>query len=270
MKIFDTHTHYMDERYDTDRYKILEFIKLNNVSDILLISADMSELEKNISLINDENIKKNKDIYPNIYMGIGMHPDELPRYSPDSNDGVDFFNKLNDYFNEKVLTIGEFGLDYYGDKDSDNKDNQKKWFIEFLNFAKEKKLPINVHSRDAANDTYEIIKEYGKGLTGIIHCYSYDGELAKKFVDLGFLIGVGGVVTFKNGKKLKETVSKISLECIVTETDCPYLSPEPHRGERNNSSYIKYVIEEIANIKNIDIETVGKQVYNNALKVYNC
>lgn len=270
MKIFDTHTHYSDEKYDSDRYSILEFIKSNNVFDILLISANMDEIISNNNLINDIHIINNTKIYPNIYTSVGIHPDEIPEFDPNSNEGKIFFDKINSYINDKVLTIGEIGLDYHEKKDTQIIENQKKWFIEFLNFAKEKKLPVNIHSRDASIDTYEIIKNYGKGLTGIIHCYSYDKELAKKFVELGFLIGVGGVVTFKNGKKLKETVDEIPLEYIVSETDCPYLSPEPHRGERNNSSYIQYVLKEIANIKHLDFDFVCEKVYENALRVYNC
>ena len=161
------------------------------------------------------------------------------------------------------------GLDYYGDhKGKEDYELQKKWFIAEINLAKKLDLPIVVHSRDACKDTLDIIKTYAKGLTGIIHCFSYEKEVALEYVDMGYCIGVGGVVTFKNGRKLKEVVEAIPIENIVAETDAPWLTPMPYRGKRNESDYIKYVIEEIAKIKNIDVETTAEVLYNNALEVY--
>ena len=169
--------------------------------------------------------------------------------------------------NTKVVAIGEIGLDYYGE----NKDSelQKKWFRRQLRLAKELNLPVNVHSRDAAYDTMSVLKEEEfKGLRGIIHCFSYSLEMAREYVDMGYYIGVGGVVTFKNGKKLQSIVEDIPLERIVLETDCPYLSPVPYRGRRNSSLYLTYVIDKIADIRNIKYEEVEKVTYENALKVY--
>ena len=136
---------------------------------------------------------------------------------------------------------------------------QKKWFIRQLELARELDLPVLIHSREAAADTMEIMKEHAKGLSGVIHCYSYSKEMAQEYIKMGFYIGVGGVVTFKNAKKLKEVVENIPLTSIVLETDCPYMAPEPNRGKRNNSAYIRYVAEKIAELKGITYEEVVEQ-----------
>ena len=164
------------------------------------------------------------------------------------------------------MAVGEIGLDYHWDVEP--RDVQKHWFVRQIELARKLNLPINVHSRDAAEDTFNIIKEHAQGLKGIIHCFSGSKELAVEYVKLGFHIGVGGVVTFKNGKKMKQVVEAIPLEWIVLETDCPYLAPEPHRGKRNNSSYIKHMAEKIAEIKGLTTEEVLEQTNKNAKAVY--
>ena len=177
------------------------------------------------------------------------------------------FAHMNDLLkNEKVVAVGEIGLDYYWDNESH--DTQKKWFIRQLELARESNLPVNIHSREAAQDTMEIVKEHGRGLKGVIHCYSYSKEMALEYVKLGYYIGVGGVVTFKNAKRLKDTVEAIPLTAVVLETDCPYLAPEPYRGRRNNSTYIKYMAEEIARIKGVTGEEVVQQTEANARSLY--
>lgn len=145
---------------------------------------------------------------------------------------------------------------------------QKKWFIRQLELARELDLPVLIHSREAAADTMEIMKEHAKGLSGVIHCYSYSKEMAQEYIKMGFYIGVGGVVTFKNAKKLKEVVENIPLTSIVLETDCPYMAPEPNRGKRNNSAYICYVAEKIAELKGITYEEVVEQTEKNARDMY--
>ena len=162
--------------------------------------------------------------------------------------------------------VGEIGLDYYWDEPE--REKQQYWFRRQLALARETGLPVVIHSRDAAEDTMEIMKEHAKGLGGIIHCFSYSREMAKEYVKMGFSIGVGGVVTFKNGRKLKEIVKEIPLEKLVLETDCPYLAPEPNRGRRNDSRNIHFVAQQIAEIKGIDKETVIKQTENNAKLIY--
>ena len=167
---------------------------------------------------------------------------------------------------EKVVAVGEIGLDYYWDNEP--REVQKKWFIRQLELARELDLPVLIHSREAAADTMEIMKEHAKVLSGVIHCYSYSKEMAQEYIKMGFYIGVGGVVTFKNAKKLKEVVENIPLTSIVLETDCPYMAPEPNRGKRNNSAYIRYVAEKIAELKGITYEEVVEQTEKKARDMY--
>lgn len=152
------------------------------------------------------------------------------------------------------MAVGEIGLDYYWDNEAH--EIQKKWFQRQLELARELDLPVIIHSRDAAADTLEMMQQYAKGLRGVIHCFSYSKEMAKEYVKMGFYIGVGGVVTFKNSKKLKEIVTELPLEKILLETDSPYLAPVPNRGKRNSSLNIPYIAQEIADLKGISYEEV--------------
>lgn len=266
-KIFDTHAHYTDIKYDGDREKLFENIKLLGVTDTTLVSASLSESEKT----RDLYIKcKDNENFPNMYFTIGEHPDEIITDHPESEIGIDHLNKL-EKFTSGAVAIGEIGLDYYGKEDLDPiyKKNQQEWFIAELNLAKKLNLPVVIHSRDACKDTMDIMKEYGKDLRGVIHCFAYEKDVALEYINMGYFIGVGGIITFKNARKLVEIVESIPLEYIVTETDSPYLAPVPHRGERNDSSNIKYVIEKIADIKKIDVDKCADIVYENAKRLYN-
>ena len=199
--------------------------------------------------------------YPHVYAAIGVHPDEVGELNEDK---IQHMKEL--CCNKKVVAVGEIGLDYYWDKEGH--DLQKRWFIRQLDLAREMNKPVMIHSREAAADTMEIMKEHGKGLKGVIHCYSYSLEMAREYVKMGYYIGVGGVVTFKNSKKLKEIVEEIPLESIVLETDCPYLAPTPFRGKRNSSLYLPYVVEAIAELKGISAEQVIEQTEKNARDLY--
>lgn len=250
--IFDTHAHYDDKQFDEDRDDVLASMNELGVGTIVNVCASCQSLERVPKLVSK---------YPFMYQAIGIHPDEVG----DLNE--EYFEKMRELLkDEKSVAVGEIGLDYYWDNESH--DVQKKWFVRQLELARELDLPVLIHSRDAAADTMEIMKEHAVGLRGVIHCYSYSKEMALEYVKMGFFIGVGGVVTFKNGKKLKETVEAIPLESIVLETDCPYMAPEPFRGKRNQSSYIRYVAEEIARIKGVSVENVVEQTEKNAKKLY--
>lgn len=271
MRIFDTHSHYNDSKYDEDRYDVLKDIYANFVDRIVLVGANLKDSISEKTLALEINAKTDM---PKCYFTVGTHPDEIPLYSPESTDGLNYLAALEECSKVdgkvKAVAIGEIGLDYYGDSKTDETyKKQFEWFIAEMELAKKLNLPVVIHSRDACNDTYKLIKEYGKGLTGIIHCFGYEKEIAKKYIDLGFYIGVGGVLTFKNARKLVETVEAIPVETIVTETDCPYLAPTPHRGERNVSSYIHLVIDEIAKIKKISKEELANTLYDNAIDVFN-
>lgn len=271
MKIFDTHAHYSDTKYDEDREKLFKKMYIEGVDKICLIGPNKSEsiLEKGIF-----NKYNNCQDMPHFYYTVGDHPDEIIKDLPDSDAGVKHLAEMealckDENGNITAVAIGEIGLDYYGEqKNEDIYKHQQKWFIAYMELAKKLSLPIVVHSRDACEDTMRIVKEYGKSLGGIIHCFSYEKETAREYVKMGYYIGIGGVLTFKNARKLKEVVEDIELTSLVTETDCPWLAPTPHRGERNESTYIKYVLEEIARIKNMDIDEVSSILYENAKKVY--
>ena len=197
------------------------------------------------------------DRYDKVYGTLGVHPEEA------SNE-YNLEIVTNNLDNPKIIGIGEIGLDYHYTKD--NVDEQISLFKKQLDIAQEHNLPVVVHSRDAIEDTYNILKNYN--LKGSIHCFSSSLEMAKKFINIGYKIGVGGVVTFKNGKKLREVVSGIDIKDILTETDSPYLSPEPNRGKENNPSNVYYVIKEISNIKGISEEAVKMITMKNAEDVF--
>ena len=169
----------------------------------------------------------------------------------------------------KTVAVGEIGLDYYWDKEPEVQKAQRYWFRRQLELAREAQLPVIIHSRDAAADTIEAMKSvHAEEIPGVIHCYSYSKEMAQEFIKMGYYIGVGGVVTFKNAKKLKETVEAIPLERILLETDCPYMAPEPHRGTRNDSSNIPYVVAKIAELKGITAEEVERVTEANARRLF--
>lgn len=252
--IFDTHAHYDDEAFDSDRDQILSELTNYGVGAVVNVSSDFSSVSKTIDLT-----KK----YSFIYGAVGIHPDNVKELNDDRLSQLRELAAM-----EKIVAFGEIGLDYYWNKQ--NHETQKKWFREQLKTAYELKLPVIIHSREAAMDTYNILQEEAKkGLCGVIHCYSYSSEMARDYIESGFYIGIGGVVTFKNAKKVKETVKEIPLERIVLETDCPYLAPDPHRGTRNFSGNLHLVAGEIAQIKEISIQQVIEQTTRNAKALYN-
>lgn len=251
-KIFESHAHYDSSKFAEDREELLNSMQENEVGTIINVGASWKSVTSVIELAEK---------YPFIYAALGLHPDEVG----DLNEERFAFLK-EQCRKEKVVAIGEIGLDYYWDNESH--DIQKKWFVRQLELARELDLPVIIHSRDAAEDTLKIMKEHAQGLRGVIHCFSYSKELAEEYVKMGFYIGIGGVVTFKNGKKLKEVAEVVPLERILLETDCPYLAPEPYRGKRNSSLYIPHIAQAIADIKGISYEDVVGQTETNAKTLF--
>ena len=252
--IFDTHAHYDDKAFDDDRDSLLSGLRDNGIGYVVNVTASMKDISTTIDLAHR---------YDHIYASVGVHPSEVGNLTEEDMDIIK--ERSSD---KKVVAIGEIGLDYHY-PDDPSADIQKKWFSRQIELAKEVGLPLIIHSRDAAKDTFDIMKENNaEEAGGVIHCYSYSPEMAKEYVKLGYYIGVGGVVTFKNSRKLKETVEAIPIERILLETDCPYLAPSPHRGERNSSLYIPYIIEEIAALKGISKTEVEEITFENAKRLY--
>ena len=250
--IFDSHAHYDSEQFEKDREEVLSSMQENGIGTIVNCAADWDSVTEVVDLANE---------YPFVYAAVGLHPDEVGCL-----DEERFAYLKEQCQKEKVVAVGEIGLDYYWDKESH--ELQKQWFIRQLALARELDLPVIIHSRDAAADTLEIMQRYAQGLRGVIHCFSYSKELAREYVKMGFFIGIGGVVTFKNGKKLKEIVEATPLRQILLETDCPYLAPVPYRGKRNSSLYLPYVAQEIASLKGISYEEVVAQTEQNGKRLF--
>lgn len=253
--IFDTHAHYDDEAFHEDREEILSGLCERGVGTVVDVAASMESIPEVLSLAAR---------YDFIYAAVGVHPTET--HGLEKGD----IGKVEQYAGSpenKVVAIGEIGLDYhYPDT---QKEVQKDWFAMQIGLAKKIGKPIIVHSRDAAKDTLDLIKaEDARDAGGVLHCFSYEPEMAKIYADMGFYIGIGGVVTFKNARKLKEIASRMPMELMLLETDCPYLAPEPFRGRRNDSTLIRYVAETIAALRGMDVEDVIRITAENARRFY--
>lgn len=251
--IFETHAHYDDEAFDEDRDSLLNSLYEAGIEYVVNVGAGIETTKKTLELT---------ERYPFVYGAVGVHPSETAELNEDN------FKWLRETAKKpKVVAIGEIGLDYYWD--TPDRQIQKEWFLRQMELALELKLPAIIHSRDAAADTYDMIKAANLKLTGgVIHCFSYEKEMAKNYLNMGFYLGIGGVVTFKNARKLKEVVEYAPIEQLVLETDCPYLAPEPNRGKRNSSLNLTYVAKEIARLKDIPYEEVISITEENAKRMY--
>lgn len=251
--IFDTHAHYNDKAFDGDRDALLSGLSAHGIDRVVNIGASIRSTKRTLELTEQ---------YPFVYGTVGVHPNE----TGDLNDQLmEWLDEAAD--RPKVVAIGEIGLDYYWDEP--DREVQKYWFVRQLELAEKKGLPVVIHSRDAARDTLDIIKEQNAGRTGgVIHCFSYGPELAKEYLNLGFYLGIGGVITFKNARKLKEVVEYMPMDRLVLETDCPYLAPEPFRGQRNSSLNLPYVVKAISEIKGISQEEIMEITFKNAETLY--
>lgn len=252
MGIIDTHTHYDDEAFDADRDELIESLYQSGIESIVNAGSTASSLKKVIELTAK---------WDNMYGALGIHPDE-------ANDlTAELYEEIREELNNpKIVAVGEIGLDYHWMVCP--KELQAQKLVMQLELARESDKPVIIHSRDAAADTFSLLDENANGLTGIIHCYAYSVEMAKEYVKKGFLLGIGGVVTFPNAKKLKEVVKEIPLSSLVLETDCPYLAPVPYRGKRNNSAYLTYVADEIAKIKGFERAEVIEKTTENAKRLF--
>lgn len=251
--IFDSHAHYDDEAFDEDREELLGGMQDAGVGAIVNVGASLRGVRDTAALA---------ERYLFVYGAVGIHPDHVDQL----NEEV--LAELRSLCaREKIVAVGEIGLDYYWDKHP--RKLQQEWFARQLALAKETGLPVNIHSREAAQDTFDMIKTEHAGSTGgVIHCYSGSKEMARDYLNLGYYLGVGGVVTFKNARVLKEVVEYAPLDRILVETDCPYLAPVPFRGKRNASPLIAHVLDCIAELKGITRQEAEQATWDNARRMY--
>lgn len=258
MEFFDSHSHYNDEKFDKDRENIILETYKEGITKWVCAGYDIPSSKLSIEIANK---------YPYIYSICGISPNDIP----EDNTKIDIMineieNLIQKVANNKIVAIGEIGLDYYWNKE--NEQIQKEMFIKQIELANKNQLPIVIHTRDAIQDTIDILKQYNVDKKGIFHCCPLNRELVKEALKLGFYISFAGPITFKNSKNSNEIVNMVPLDKILIETDSPYLAPEPKRGTRNDSRNVKYIAEKIANIKEIPIEKVAKATYDNALKIF--
>lgn len=250
---FDSHAHYDDKRFDDDRQEIIKNAFDNDVSYILNASSSRQSVAKTISLANE---------FENVYAAIGIHPHDA------KDIDEDFIKKLISYEkNQKVVAVGEIGLDYH--YDFSPRDTQKFWFKRQINLAKDLKLPIIIHDREAHQDVLDIVKsEEAQDVGGVFHCFSGSVEMAKEVLSNNFYISLAGPITFKNARKAVEVAEYVPIDRLLIETDSPYLTPEPHRGKRNYSAYVKFIAQKIADIKGMDLEEVAQKTTDNAKRLF--
>lgn len=250
--LFDTHAHLNDKSFDKDRDALIEEIRGSGVTNIMDIGADIESSKKALSIAEK---------YDFIYAAVGVHPSDV---SGMTDADLDIIRELAK--DEKVKAIGEIGLDYHYD-DAD-REEQKKWFIKQLNLADELGLPVVIHDRDSKGDCINILREM-KVKNAVMHCFSGSAETARQLVKMGLMISFTGVLTFKNARRAVEACREIPLERLMIETDCPYMAPEPHRGERNHSGYVRFVAEKMAAVKGVSYDEICRITYENGRRFFN-
>lgn len=251
--IFESHAHYDDEAFNEDRETLLTSMQKNGIGTIINVGASIASTQSTIALTQQ---------YPFLYGAAGVHPSETAELDEDKLCWLE-----QQCRREKIVAVGEIGLDYHWPEP--DRALQKYWFEKQLELAARVNLPLIIHSREAAKDTLDIMKaHHTQDSRGVIHCFSYTKEIAQEYIAMGYYIGIGGVITFSNARKLKEAAAAIPIERILLETDCPYLAPIPNRGKRNSSLNLPYVAQEIAQIKGISREEVVSITCENAQRLF--
>ena len=250
--LFDTHVHLDDNQFDNDREEVIASLKDWNVTKVMNIGSCMETSRASVKLA---------DKYDFIYSTVGVHPGYVTNMTDNDIEELKALAK-----NPKVRAIGEIGLDYH--YDDAEPDKQKFWLRKQLELAKELDMPVVIHDRDSKGECIEILKEMEIS-NGVMHCFSGSAQTANELVKMGFMISFTGVLTFKNARRAVEACSAVPIERLMIETDCPYMSPEPHRGERNFSGYVEFVARKMAEIKGVSYEALAKATMENALRFYN-
>jgi TatD DNase family protein len=250
----DTHAHIDGEDYDGDREEMLARAKKAGVVAVVTFGDTMESSARAVKLAAS---------HESVFAGVGVHPENAFPFTQEDDDRLAAWTK-----EKNVVAIGEIGLDYYWEKDEEKRKLQRKMFVRQLALARDLDLPVCIHDREAHGDTMAILKKEGKGLKGVLHCFSGSYEMAQEIYKMGWYIGVDGPLTYKNAAKLPEIVEKFPLERILVETDAPYLAPVPMRGKQNEPAFVRYVAEKVAEIKGISVENVAKQTSTNAEELY--
>ena len=258
MEVFDSHSHYNDEKFNEDRDQLIQDTYNEGTTKFVCAGYNIKS-----SLDSLEMSKK----YEFIYSICGISPNDIPQTENELWKDIEKISKIITQNNDKrLVAIGEIGLDYYWNKE--NKELQKQAFIKQIELANKLNLPIVIHSRDASIDTIDIIKTYQVKKKGIFHCCQLNQEMIRQALELGYYISFAGPITFKNAKSAADCVQMVPIDRILIETDSPYLSPEPNRGKRNDSRNVKYVAQKVATIKNISLEDVAKITYENTMRIF--
>lgn len=252
MKIVDSHSHIDDEKFDIDREEVVSLFDENKIDFIVDPASDVKSSEKIVEIV-----KK----FSRVYGAVGIHPHEVEDITDD-----DLKKIYNLSFSNKIVAIGEIGLDYY--YDNSPREKQKEIFRKQLEIAKKRNLPVIIHTREAMQDTFDILSEFKGDITGVMHCYTGSFEMAEKFINLGFYISISGVVTFKNATNVRKMAKKIKLDNLLIETDSPYLTPEPNRGKRNESKFVWLVAQKLSELKNIEINNLIYNTNSNARNLF--
>ncbi|HWQ06292.1 MAG TPA: TatD family hydrolase [Feifaniaceae bacterium] len=252
MKLFDTHAHLLDARFDPDRNEIIPTLPDLGVAGFLEACTEAGDIPKITALVM---------LYDHVYGSAGIHP-----HSADSASEANLLLVMRALKQQKIVAVGEIGLDYH--YDFSPRETQKKAFAEQLDMAIAAKKPVIIHDREAHGDVMTLLSERRGKLTGVLHCYSGSYEDAVRYIEMGFYIAFGGALTFKNAVKQRAIAEKLPLERIVIETDCPYMTPEPHRGERNDPRLMHLTLETLASVRGISVEEAAEATFANAMRLY--
>lgn len=252
--LVDTHTHLNDSKFAGSEAEVIARANAAGVNRLINMGDTLQSSAKAVELAA---------AYDGVYAGVGIHPEEIYELGAADDEQLSAWTR-----EKRVVAIGEIGLDYYWEKDEEKRALQRRMFIHQLDLARQLHLPVCIHDREAHGDTMAILKKEGKGLKGVLHCFSGSYEMAQEIYKMGWYIGVDGPLTYKNAAKLPEIVEKFPLERILVETDAPYLAPVPMRGKQNEPAFVRYVAEKVAEIKGISLENVAKQTSTNAEELY--
>ena len=250
--LFDSHAHIDDEQFDADREQVIQRALENGVTGMINVGCSMLSSARSVALAGQ---------YQSIYAAVGIHP-----HDAEGALETDYQQLATWSQQDKIVAIGEIGLDYY--RDLSPRDVQRAVFIRQIDVARQMNMPLIIHDRDAHGDILDIIKTEAKGLTGVLHCFSGSLEMAKEVIKLGFYISVAGPVTFKNAAKLPGIVASVPLERLLIETDSPYLTPHPYRGKRNEPAYVRIVAEQVASLRGIELSVLAEATSNNVKQLF--